>query len=636
MVRRARKLTAFARREISDWRRLRGELGFRGATTARVKANLYLDGVDGATLRAIEADVEELGSLRREVARLAAEAESTRAQERILAETELTGATPPGDGPVSVILVPGERPAGAARAVLDQSHTALELLVPESLASDLPADERVRTVESSEGESAAAAVNAALRAAAGSVVAYAEPGRPMHRLWLQAAAAAVEDGADVVCGAALREGGGVERPPLDAREAEHAVGVALGAIAHRNGAEGAGIDEGLGLDAPFELLVRLARGGRYRPLPVLAQLGTAKGAGESGALRAARARIREARPPRVLGYNAMFPLITETYIHDEVQALAQNGAEIAFCCGNRVPSPMPVEYPVYYDLDVAVREFAPDVLMLHWATHAMDSLPQIERHGLPFGLRVHSFDFDPGVVAALRDHPLCAGVWLYPHLADMVDGAHPLPTLFSSVDRMPEPAAKRDLILSVSAGLPKKIWPTIIEAMAMVPGADRRIVMGMTIGHEDEAAKIGRMLEEIEAPPLLQVNLTRDLVFGLLSRAALLVYTLEDGLVFGNPMSVVEAMAAGASVVLPERPETRAMVGPGFRGYRDASDIAAHAVEALRGGPAVEEEREQNRRRARELFCSPADSERFTAELLEGVDRVLGAGAPRDLTALRG
>ena len=83
---------------------------------------------------------------------------------------------------------------------------------------------------------------------------------------------------------------------------------------------------------------------------------------------------------------------------------------------------MAVPRPVYDDFERAVAEFRPDVVMMHWAHYAQSQLPRMEAHELPFGVRVHSFDFDEEIIRALMLHPLCAGVWTYPSERYSVEG----------------------------------------------------------------------------------------------------------------------------------------------------------------------------------------------------------------------
>ena len=72
--------------------------------------------------------------------------------------------------------------------------------------------------------------------------------------------------------------------------------------------------------------------------------------------RRVRARVHRTRAMRVLSHNAMFPLLSETYIHEEMLALEANGAEIAFNSVQVPSSPMAVEQPVSHDLFQAVQD----------------------------------------------------------------------------------------------------------------------------------------------------------------------------------------------------------------------------------------------------------------------------------------
>ena len=118
-----------------------------------------------------------------------------------------------------------------------------------------------------------------------------------------------------------------------------------------------------------------------------------------------------------------------------------------------------------------------------------------------------------------RPEPLCVGVWCFPdHVWDHPK-VHPLPTVFHGWQELPEPASTRDLVLSVSAGLPKKDFPLLIDAFAALPGVERRIVVGTTFSFESIVGDLVLATQELDDPPLIQANLTRDNVFQLLARA---------------------------------------------------------------------------------------------------------------------
>lgn len=544
---------------------------------------------------------------------------------------------------MSVVLPTSGRPALLARAlrsVQEQRHQTWEAVVvddgPQPSAGpvlEALGDPRVRLVDAPAGRGASVARNAALAAARGSLVAYLDDDCTMGADWLAALAWAftADPALEVAYGArVLEHQGRLHFPlcPFDRQRLEHTNLADTNVLAHRAGLPEASWDEGLRCGADWDLLGRLTADRAPAVLPVLAAVYDASAEGrlsdrphaeEDYAL--VRRRLRERRGLRVLGVNAMFPLLSETYIHDELHALELLGAELAWCrLTPAVPAPMPVAQPLYLDLEEAVADFRPDVLVLHWATFAHDQRERLARLGVPYGVRVHSFDFDPRLVADLLADPLCAGVWRYPSSAYDALGTHVLPPIFSTVATLPPPAAERTIVLAASAGLPKKDWPTLIAGLGALEGIDARIVAGVTVGHEALVHDVIALALAAPSPPLVQVNCTRDVVHGLLARTACFVYPLRPEVRFGMPMSVVEALCAGCSVVVPDRPEARASAGPHARTYRTSQDIERHAREVLAGGPAVEAEQEANRAFGRARFCDPAVPERFLGELRTGLD----------------
>lgn len=328
---------------------------------------------------------------------------------------------------------------------------------------------------------------------------------------------------------------------------------------------------------------------------------------------------------RILGVNDMFPLISETYIREELGSLVPLGADIAWYRRMPGPAPMPVPEPVFDDFEHAIEVVRPDVAMVHWVTTAGVSVPLFEHHGLPFGVRAHSFDFDRDQLLKLQAHPLCIGTWVYPSAEFETPGAHSLAPIFASTDLLRPPNPIRDKVLSASAGLPKKDWPLLLDAFDQIHFGDRRVIVGVTIEFEDNPSELVRACEQLGNPPLLQMNMVREDVLALLSRTAASIYTLRPDIRFGMPMSIVDALCAGCSVVVPDRPEALEFAGPDARPYRTAADIARHVHEVLAGGLAVRAEWERNIEYGRRRFCDQDAPVRFNAELREGLARVRAA-----------
>ena len=334
-------------------------------------------------------------------------------------------------------------------------------------------------------------------------------------------------------------------------------------------------------------------------------------------------------PLRVLGFNEMFPLISEVYVSDELQALALSGAELAWYRDSPSISPIPMPQALYTDLDLAIAEFEPELLFVHWATFAARALPRIEATGLPWALRVHSFDFDPPAIRALMEHPNCIGAWVYPTHAAQLPGALALPPLFTSAPDASPPVAGRDVVMSASAGLPKKDWDLLLDALGRLPGVDRRLIIAISNGFEGIPSELAQRLVGEVHPPLLQVNMQREAVIQLMCRAAALIYTLVPGKAVAMPMSIVEGLCCGSSVILPDAPGAREVAGPHARCYRTAEDIAAHVREVLAGGPAIEVERRENMRFGREHYANPQLYARFAGEVFGAVERWRAARGAR-------
>jgi glycosyltransferase involved in cell wall biosynthesis len=552
---------------------------------------------------------------------------------------------------VSVILPTRDRADLLRRAigsVLAQSYPRWELVVvDDGSEDDTPrflaslTERRVRSLRT-EGVGVGAARNRGLEAAAGEIIVYLDDDNVMHPEWLRSVVwgFARSPHAEVVFGARVVDAPvlaglpteGLSTPILferyDRARLEQGNYIDLGVIAHRAGLAEARFDERLTTHGDWDLLLRLTQRSPPVALPVIASFYTTSAPGRltdhpKGEEDRDRvlARVRQAKTLRILGYNSIFPLFSETYIEEELETLADHGAEIAYCRGEQAKFPMPVPRPVFEDLDVALRHFAPDLLFLHWTEWANHELARLREVGLPYAVRSHSFDFDPERAARILSEPGCIGLWAFPHHAESIPGAFPLPPILRSVVDMPDPAPVRDVVLSVSAGLPKKDWDLLVSALDALRGRERHLIVGVTNAFEDFPERLAARLAELDDPPHLQVNVPRGRVYALLARTAVLLYTLEPGLPFGNPMSVVEGLCAGASVVVPDRPEAVDFAGPHARGYRTSQDIVRHVNEILAGGPDIEAEQAENRRYGRERFCDPLAGKRFFAEVTEALER---------------
>jgi glycosyltransferase involved in cell wall biosynthesis len=295
----------------------------------------------------------------------------------------------------------------------------------------------------------------------------------------------------------------------------------------------------------------------------------------------------------------MFPVISETYIGEDIAALESSGAVVTVSALEEAASRADGAPPCRLDVDAAIDEAHPDVALMHWATHAEVNLPLMERHNLPFACRAHTFDVDRDLVGRLLAHPLCIGVFAHPHhLAVLPDGVQPLIPTVGAQTLIPRSPSPRDLVLSVSAGLPKKDFAFLIDVMAQVPEFERMIILARTNGVLDLPRNVEELAGARDPAITVRVNVPRSQAIAEIARASVLIYTLEPTSIMGFPMSIIEAMLCGTIVIAPDRPEAHAIVGEEIRTYRDGDDIVRHVREVAKGGPGIDASRAALRRRA--------------------------------------
>jgi glycosyltransferase involved in cell wall biosynthesis len=533
----------------------------------------------------------------------------------------------------------------AISSVREQQYGNWELIViddgssdrtPEVLVEASSADERIVVVTTPHA-GVSAARNSGLAAATGDVICYLDDDNTMQPLWLKSVAWTFgrEPTLEVAYGARVvevNEGDASTTDPLpylhfepfDRARLEEGNYIDLGSIAHRRDLPEVHFDESLPALGDWDLILRLTRTQSPLALPVVASMyrtSSPNRISHAGHHASAKAMIlsRKLRENslRVLAYNSLFPLVSETYVGDEMHALTENGMILAWCTDRWSQSPVRVAEPHYLDLDTAVREFEPDVLFLYWAVFCKNRLNELTRIGKPFALRVHSFDFDLEVIESIRTHPLCVGVWAFPHHAAQIEGVHPLVALVRPDTVFHEPSGERTIVLSMSALVPKRDWPMLVKTFAELvrKGVDCRIVVGGTDESDVVEKNIVRLIADSGASVMFTKDVPHDQVIDLLARTAVVVYTMERNATFGMPLSIIEGMLGGASVVVPDRPEVAAVAGPNCRTYREQADIVRHVMEVLAGGPEIDDERRFNRNFARSRFVDPALGTILAAEL---------------------
>jgi len=530
----------------------------------------------------------------------------------------------PGRPSISVIMTTAfpERSdylRSAIDSVLHQSYGEWELIVIDDAAEPFleprpnwwPADARIH-VERGEGLSEGRARNAGLAVATGDVVAYLDDDCRWFPWWLHAVARVFSSEPDIGIVHGIRV---VEADPggstwsyaqaLDPLTLHVGNPADTNVMAHRRVLPNSDWPD-IASCADYDTVIRLVgTGARYLPVPAVTYAVSSPSrawAPERATTNAANFRIvqqraRAKRPLRVVAHNGLYPLLSETYIGDELEALRRRDIDVVLSRVEpaSVAAPSRLDVPVYESLPDAISAHDPDLVLAHWAGVGLDARRISSDAGVPYGIRIHSFD--GGLTATQLIDEWCVGIWDFPHRQRQHHLQFDLDTLIVDPGAFSELPRERS-VLSLSAGLPKKDWHTLVSAVGSVPDLGFRIVMATTNGHETLPAEVRSLIKRADLAGVVSENVAYTQAQQMLRSAGALVYSLAPDQHVGQPRSVIEAAIAGTPLVVPDHAALDGLVGPTAHRYERGDAVSlARAIEAAVDRPfSIDERHELSRR----------------------------------------
>ena len=110
----------------------------------------------------------------------------------------------------------------------------------------------------------------------------------------------------------------------------------------------------------------------------------------------------------------MYPVVSETYIGEDIDALWEAGAEVSVTVSAGAGGLGPWRAGPCLSTSTVIEAARPDVALLHWATHCEGQIPLLESMSSPSPV-VSIRSMPNRTWSKGFDHPLCIGVMVYPH-----------------------------------------------------------------------------------------------------------------------------------------------------------------------------------------------------------------------------
>lgn len=254
-----------------------------------------------------------------------------------------------------------------------------------------------------------------------------------------------------------------------------------------------------------------------------------------------------------------YPQLSETYIAAEIKYAGALGAQIEVWAEEDRHSGLP-KVPVHRGtLQEAIEAVKPDLVHFHYLAMAERWVGAVG--DLPVTVRGHSFDWSEAGAHRVVEFQEVKRVYLFPHFARQVAGLKVRamrvgydPDLYRHTNKL----WKR--VIRTAAGLPNKgLADFFAVAAASSSSFQFNLVVATTGGKPDFPKQLVDASRESGGRVQVYVDASPETVQALMALSGFYLYTRDrKSHDFGMPISIVEALATGCHVLVPEHPKARA------------------------------------------------------------------------------
>jgi len=294
---------------------------------------------------------------------------------------------------------------------------------------------------------------------------------------------------------------------------------------------------------------------------------------------------------KVLYMLSNYPQASESYIEAEIAYARLRGVVVAVWSevvgyGEELPG---VRVYRNHDPHEAVDDFQPDLLHVHYLVMAEQLFRSFYYDFLPVTVRAHSFDWAVDRAKRVSEAANVRAIYAFPHFARQADHVRkiaPLPVAYDAAlyDVPSAIPVAHDRIVRLSAGRRMKGLEDFFAVCQRIsPRGSFRMAASRIVGDE-------KFIEElVTASARSGVGVFVDLPRGeavKLTRSSGIYLDTSDpaGHPFGMPVSIAEALASGAVVLVRDCPAAREYGGEAAYYYRTVEEAAILVDQALRLG----------------------------------------------------